>query len=142
MVDDLAKLRAFLAANSGLTALTGTRIWARRRAPKENWKPGDGACVVLSRRGGQGNMNQTGKVLSFSYQLKCYGGGSTVPAQELSAANVYRAVYDALNNANSFDILGCQPEGMVVDLEEPDTGWPYSKTIQPTAVPTPSKATG
>lgn len=126
MVDDLAVLRAFLASNADLSALVGTRVWGRRREPKENWKPSDGACVVFARRGGTGDRDQLGKVVSFSYQFKCYGGGAVVPAQELSATAVYRAVYDALNVASNYQILGCQTEGMAVDLEEPDTGWPYS----------------
>lgn len=67
-------MRDFLASQSALTAVVGTRIWARRRAPKEKWKPSDGACVVFARRGGQGNKDQLGNVISASYQFKIYEG--------------------------------------------------------------------
>ena len=126
MVDDLAVMRAYLAANAGVSAIVGTRVWARRRTPKAGWKPSDGGCVVLSRRGGTGDKDQLGNVISVSFQFKCYGGGADVAAQEYNAAQLYRAVRDALAGGADATVLGIQADGHAIDLDEPDTDWPYT----------------
>lgn len=109
MIDDLYLLRQFLVANAALTALVSTRIYAARNSPIEGWKPGDGACVAFKRRGG--GQDESGAMISSSFQFKCYGTGGSVSAQIASANAVYRALRDALNYKTSLAILGAQEEG-------------------------------
>lgn len=124
MINDQAILRNYLAAASGVKALTGSRIYASRNVPIEGWKPSAGACLVFKRRGDL-PLDESGMAISASYQVKCYGGGGNLNQQLVSAQALYRAVYDVLNFGTSYNILGSQKEGGGDVLTEPDTDFPY-----------------
>lgn len=102
-------MRTFLLGNAALYTLTGLRIYAARNSPIEGWKPADGACIAFKRRGG--GQDESGKMISTSFQFKCYGTGGSVDAQVISANGVYRALRDALNYRTSLAVLGAQEEG-------------------------------
>lgn len=124
MIDDHKILRDYLVADAPLTALVADRIYAAREVPVKGWKPNSGACVVFKRRGGP-PTGESGQVIIVSYQFKCYGGGANDGQQTLSAEAVYRAVYDRLHFAQSYDILGAELEVGGNILPEPETGWPF-----------------
>lgn len=124
MIDDHAIVRTFLAANAGVTALVSTRIHAALDSPPDGWKPSTGACIVFKRRGG--GQDESGKVITASFQFKCYGAGGNLNQQTLSAEGVYRALRDALNYQPSYALLGAQEEGRATPLKEPDLEWPYT----------------
>lgn len=125
MIDDLVRLRQRLVESASIATITGDRIYARRRTPPETWKPSDGACIVFSRRGGNWH-DEENAAISVSYQFKVYGGGIHQHQQEWESQQLFRAVYDHLLFSRCHPIMGCQCEGFPADLEEPDTGWPYT----------------
>lgn len=124
MIDDHLIVRNFLATNATITTITGSRIHAGLDTPPEGWQPADGALITFKRRGNV-PLDERGAALSISYQIKMYGGGGNVSQQILSAEGLYRAVYDALNYGQSYEILSAQKEAGGEPLLEPDTGWPY-----------------
>lgn len=124
MIDDLAVLRAFLAANSGLTALVGDRIYAGRREPPLGYSPADGTAICITRRGGSGTGESAHK-LGTSFQIRVWGGGGDVNAQIYNANQAYKALNEALEFKKSGDILGAQEEGRGQTLTDPETEWPF-----------------
>lgn len=124
MIDEHSILRSYLAANATLTALTSTRIHAALDSPPDGWKPATGACLVFKRRGGR--QDESGKVITASFQFKCYGAGGNINQQTLSAESVYRALREALNYTGSYALLGAQEEGRATPLKEPGIEWPYT----------------
>lgn len=123
MVDDLAIVRAWLAADAGVAALCGTRVHAALRTPPEGWTPDSGSCLVFNRRGG--TQDQAAITQIVSLQIKCYGGGATHHERVLAANEVYRTLFDAANDRCNGTVLWAQKEGQGQTLNEPDTGWPY-----------------
>jgi hypothetical protein len=125
MIDDQLILRSFLATDGPIAGLVAGRVFAARNTPPEGWNPASGACICFKRRG-DGPLDESGKVIGGSYQVKCYGGGGNTNQQILSAEAVYRAVYDRLNYGTSYAVLGCQKEGGTETLLEQGTEWPFT----------------
>lgn len=118
MIDAEAVVRTYLLSKPGLTDYTGTRIFAGRHVPPVGYSlPRDGACVVFRTRGGAPAYDD-GLVIP-SVQFKCYG------KSEAEAMQVYQALYDALHNGHSAQILHAEVETLGQSLEEPDTLWAF-----------------
>jgi len=117
VVDDLLLLRQFLVAVSDLTDVVSTRIYAGRNTPIEGWQPSDGSCIAFKRRGG--GQDESGRMLTTSFQFKCYGSGGSVSEQIINGNTVYRALRNALNYQTSYELLGAQEEGRGVTFGTP-----------------------
>lgn len=125
MIDDLTVLRSFLLNDTALAAEIGTRLYAGRNTPIEGWKPSDGACITMKRRGG--GQDESGAMVTTSFQFKCYGTGATPSAQVYSANQVYRKLRDALNYQGSLAVAGAQEEGRgsTFGLEDGEENYPF-----------------
>lgn len=118
MIDAHKKIRDYLITVEGLTALTGTtRIWAGRDDPPVDYKPSDGNAVVFKARDQSPDYDDA--VMIVPIQAKCYG------TSEIDAMTCYRALYDALQNAATSDLLHAENEGGGQPLEELETGWNF-----------------
>ncbi len=109
--------------NTALPVLAGRVYGSLRQAP-EGWKPEDGACIVFAGRGGGGH-GESNTMLSVSMQFKCYGGGVHLNAQKQSARALYKLLHETIVHRPTYKIMGCQAEGTGIDLEEPETDYPY-----------------
>jgi len=116
LLDHDAALTTFLLAQPGLTAVSGRRIYASIALPK-GYVPEHGPALLFSPRGG--GQDYTSLVLSVSYQCRSYG----LTAAE--ARRLDRALYDALNEAQSCPIKLARMEAIGQLLQEPDTRWPF-----------------
>jgi len=123
MIDAQGVMLAFLEGQSGITTLTGSRIYAGRSEPPEGYTPADGAAIVFKRRQDR-PIDERGVVISSSFSFRFYGTGGNYNAQLLSAEALYRATYEVLNFGTNYGVLGAQIEGGPEPLTEPDTGWP------------------
>lgn len=117
MIDIEATVRTYLLSVPGVTALTGTRIYAGRDVPPVGYQPSDGGAICFKVRGG--SLNYPAVHADSSLQFKCYG------ASEVAAAGVYRALVDALQDARTNTILSSQLEILGQHLEEPETQWRF-----------------
>lgn len=117
MIDAPKILKDYLAADSGLTALTSTRIYAERNYPVSGYNPSDGACVVFRRRGGR--LQYSSKIETDSYLFKCYAD------DELAANTLYRALVDTLHDAKGSGIYHGKLEIAGQTLADMMTGWVY-----------------
>jgi hypothetical protein len=117
VVDALQAVRDFLVAQGALTALTGGRIWAGRDVPPPGYQPADGGAICLNVRGG--SVDESDALVLPSVQFKCYG------ADEVGANEVYRALYDALHNAQAAVVRWARCEILGQTLQEPETGWTF-----------------
>ena len=117
MIEPQTIIQAFLAADSGLSALTSSRIYAGRDVPPKGYDPADGAAVAFRVRGGFHDYDDA--LLVPSVQFKCYG------ASEVAAYACYRALVDALHNGYSATILHGEEETIGQSLEETGTEWRF-----------------
>jgi hypothetical protein len=117
MLDENGRLYTFLLQQGALTALVSTRVYGGRDTPPKTYALSDGPCVTFRRRGG--NPEYSDALLRPSFQVKCYG------RSEREAGQVYRALYAALNQANTATMLHAECETPGQDLEEADTEWPF-----------------
>lgn len=114
-------LRDYLLTKAGLTALTGTRIYAEANTPAAGYKPSDGGAVCFKVRGGRPEYVDV--LLGPSVQFKCYG------SSELVANQLYQALYDALHNAQTNAVRMARCEMLGQTLAEPESGWPFVLTF-------------
>lgn len=124
MIDAPAILHDYLSAQSALTALTSTRIWAERADPAPGYKPGDGAGLAFRSRGGLG-LDYSSQVLRLSWQFKCYGANT-------AAANaLYGVLVDVLHDGAGVGIRSAQLEipGQTLAGDVGGTPWPYVLTF-------------
>ncbi len=119
MVDASLTLLTHLEAQSALTALTSTRIWAETNEPPPGYEPTDGAAICFKTRGGPG-FDEEDAVLTSSFQFKIYGS-----TRALSMA-CYRALVDALHSNRGSGILMGNLEAPGETLQEPDTLWYFT----------------
>ena len=109
--------------NAALTVLQG-RVYTTLREAPEGWVPEDGGCIVVSGRGGGGH-GESNTMLRVSLQFKCYGGGVHFNAQKTNARAIYKLLHESIVHRPTYKIMGCQAEGTAIDLEEPETGFPF-----------------
>ena len=120
MNDTTAIYRAFLAAQSTLTDVTGARIYAD--ALPVGWLPTDGPSVVF--RVAAGDSNEIAPAQRIFFEGRCYA------ATRLAAWALYQALWDSThgkqmqtqNNVRIWWILERFTGRLEVD---PDTGWFY-----------------
>ena len=113
MIDTNSVLRAFLAANAGIIALVGTRIYCPRLP--ENC---DLPAIDFFTRGGT-STPYIPPIVSPSVQIDCWAD------DPIEAREVYRAVYDALQGiqnetVGSNEILSAREEVQGQDLQDVD----------------------
>lgn len=113
MIDVPAIIHDYLSAQSAITTLTSTRIWAENEVTQTGYKPDDGGAIVFRIRGGRG-----ADMLNPSVQFKCYG------VTPVTANAVYRALFDALHEtrANGYGISYAENEVLGQTLREPEMG--------------------
>lgn len=115
----MSTLRAYLAAQSDLTDLTGSRIWAALTYPPAGYNPSDGPAIVFNSRGGPG-LSYNSQMLTDSIQFKCYA------ADQLAALTLYGVLVDVLHDASALNIRNAALEVSGAVLQEPEpVGWPF-----------------
>lgn len=120
-MNDISKLlRDYLAANAGVSALTGGRIYAERSYPPRGVTPSAGNLLVFKARGG--SVAYHSQQVMPSFQFKCYAG------TELAANTLYRALFEALQDMHSGVFLHGECEVLGQTLEEPETEWVFVLT--------------
>lgn len=121
MIDVPAVIRSYLVAQTPLTTLTSTRIWAETDYPATGYNPAVGGAVIFRIRGGR-----AGDMLNPSVQFRCYGASESV------ANSVYRALFDALHEARAdgYGISYAENEVLGQTLREleagPAGGWIFN----------------
>lgn len=119
MVDAEKVIRDFLLLNAALVALVDDRIYAGVDLPP-GYKPGDGPAVLFAVRGGADSYHSG--TFWPSCQYSCYA------ATEREAREVYRALYDALNDQAGVNINQSRLETPGQILRDQDTDWPFVLT--------------
>lgn len=119
LIDSPTVLRQFLAAQTPLTSLIGSRLWGERNVPIEGYTPSDGPCLVFRTRGGLG-LDYSSTILRESWVFKAYG------EDEDEARLVYRTLFSVLHDAKGAGLYLAQVEVPGQSLEEPVLKWPYS----------------
>jgi hypothetical protein len=119
MIDASKVILDFLLSRPGLTNLVEQRIYAEVNSPPAGYTPaGTGPAICFKSRGGQ--IDYVRKLLMPSIQFKCYG------ATEVESNEVYRALFDVLDGAQTYNILFAGQETPGQILLEPDTGWIFT----------------
>jgi hypothetical protein len=123
MINIPAEIRTYLSAQTSLTALTGSRIFAERNTPPKTYRIENGSCTTFKTRGG--SQDYTSCLLRPSVQFKCYG------SSESRAYDVYRALFDVLNNAHpaGSQIVFAREEVHGQTLIELETEWYFTLTF-------------
>ena len=119
MVDASLVLLTHLEAQSALTALTSTRIWAETSEPPPSYKPSDGQAICFKTRGGTG-FDEQDAIYNVSFQFKCYG------ATRLLATELFRTLNNILHSTAGIGIKMGNLEAPPETLQEPDTGWYFT----------------
>ena len=119
MTDIQAKFRALLADQSGITALTSTRIY-NTRLPKAITSAQQ--MVVINMNSGEVEVYTP--LIRQNFIVKAYG------ATMIEARAVYGAIYDALHQQNNITADSATWKSVMVetagqDAIDPDTDWPY-----------------
>lgn len=116
-----------LSSVSAITTLVGSRIWADRNSPPESYRPNQGPAICFAARGGA--VPYLSRMVRVSYKFKCYGETDHASqSPQLSAFNLYSALYDALHDvpfAHIRHAWGSPPQPM----EEFLLNWPYVLTF-------------
>lgn len=116
MRDVLETLRTYLVAQTPLTTLTSTRIYAGRTYPPENYTPGQ-HTITFNARGGTLDYSSTTSAESFTF--KCYGSSPN------HAMTLYRKLVDVLHDKRGPGIRHAELEVTGYPLQEPETDWHY-----------------
>jgi len=123
VINTMSALRTYLAAQSDLTDLTSTRLWAALTYPPKGYVPSDGAAIVFNSRGGPG-LTYNSQLLDESIQFKCYA------ADELAALSLYGVLVDVLHDGSGTGIRNAALEVPGQMLQEPEpVGWPFVLTF-------------
>ena len=123
MINGAKIIRDYLLTQAGVTALTGTRIYAERDVPPAGYKPSDGACICFQTRGGAPDLYS--KVLSASVQCTCWAPASSTQRAEVQCNTLYRALFDALDTGGGSVVRYGYLEGLGQTLWHPESGWPF-----------------
>jgi hypothetical protein len=116
VIDVEATVRDFLARVTGITDLTGQKIYASTYVPA-GYKPGDGQALLFGVRGG--GQDYSSHVVRARLQFMAFGA-SAAECRELD-----RALFDGFNDVKDGDILWTRLEVPGVLLRDPETEWPY-----------------
>lgn len=116
-VDETKAVLDFLMAQSALTALTATRIWADVNEPPPDYKPSVGIGICFKVRGGVDSDPSV--LMDPSFQFKVYGDS------EVKCRQGARILHDNFQEKANKDILTVRREALPVTLKEPDVDWTY-----------------
>jgi hypothetical protein len=120
-----ATLRAWLLAQSGVTALCGLNIFGDTLP--EHYDPTSNPAIVVSLKAGAGHA-EISTIMEVDLQVKCWAGIN----QFATALAVYGAVYDAIHSksmasvAGQATVLTCYEGSTAQPMADPDTGWATS----------------
>lgn len=126
MIDTDAIIKSFLATDTALAVLVGTRIYCPR-LPEGATLP----AIGFFTRGGT-STPYIPEIPEPSVQFDCWAKDEEIAGVEVKgsivARQVYRALYDALQGiqnvaVGSNYILSAREEVQGQDLIDPDTGW-------------------
>lgn len=120
MIDALSTLRAFIVAQSSVTALTGQRVYAGQAFPPPTYQAGQYA-ICFNARGGA--LGYDRRLLQESFTFKCYADS------EINAMALYRTLVDAIDDKSGGHIRHIELEISGYPLQEPDTDWPFVLTF-------------
>gem|GEM_PF-3084107 len=123
MIDPVAAIYAFLAAQSGITDVVSTRIYAETANPPAPYTPSDGRALCFKVR--PGALEHESGVLLLSVQFTVWGAASGSQTAEERIWELWRAVIDALDATGGATVRHCWPETTGETLYDPDTTWPY-----------------
>lgn len=116
--DETKAVLDFLLAQSALTAVTSTRIWADRDEPPTGYTPGQGPGICFKVRGG--NDGNPSVLIHPSFQFKVYG------IDERTARSAALVLHDNFNEKADANIMTVYRETLPVTLQEPDAEWIYA----------------
>lgn len=120
MINALTVLRNFL-LQSPITSLTGDRIYAGHNTPPDSYVTGQKAITFRPRGGG---LDFTGRLLTESFQFKCYG------ASPLEAYELYMALVSVLHEANTGGLRYAELEVSGEPLQDPEpANWHFVLTF-------------
>jgi len=125
MIDVTDMLATYLASQTTLTAITSTRLWQGRVTPPTGYRPSLGGAIAYRARGGPA-PDYHSQIMRTSYQFKCYG------ESEKQANQVYRALYDVLQDKSYSSIIHAEMEVAGQELREramEPNDWPYTLTF-------------
>jgi len=117
MINAPAAILATLQAAPAVTNLTTTaRIWAEHNEPPKGYAIADGPCITFKTRGGGADYSDV--LLEPSVQVLC------IAATVADTHELYRAIYDALQNAHNGTIKWVRNETLGQTISMQGTGWP------------------
>jgi hypothetical protein len=117
MIDAPVVLRGFLAAQTPVSTMTGSRIWEERLYPAKGYVPAHGPAICFRSRGGR--LDYSRALLTSSWIFKCYG-------QDEGEANaLYRALVDVLDDAKTGGMDSALLEIAGQTFQEPLLDWTY-----------------
>lgn len=121
-VDETLRVLEFLQAQTAITSLTSTRIWADRLNPPPGYKPADGVAICFKVRGGV-DLDPS-VIMDPSFQFKIYGHADNV-SDEVTCRAAARVLHDNFQERANEHILTVRRETLPVTLQEPETNWTY-----------------
>ena len=118
MNDVPAAIYTYVQSKTGITTLTGTRIWFEVDTPRTGYVPSQGPALVFRIRGGTSDYSAS--IVNASVQFRCYG------RDEEQANQLYRACFDAFQIVSAgLHIVSHSVETLGTTLEDPATGWVF-----------------
>jgi hypothetical protein len=114
VTDVEAVVRAFLAGQAGVVALTAERIWADVDLPPD-YRPSCGAALLFSRRGGPLSFSR--KVLVPSLQFRSYG------VDDVQSRALDQALFESLDDVQAGLIKRARLDVQGQLIKDPRTGW-------------------
>lgn len=125
MINISQDIYTYLASVTAVTDIASSRIWADRNTPPKTYRPDDGPAIAFAARGGLPAYDS--RILRVSYKFKFYGAtNSPTVSPQLSAVNLYRATYDALQDRAFASVRWGGCEVIAQQLEEFALNWPYT----------------
>lgn len=115
MRDTDAVLTSYLLGTTSLASAVHNRIYAAQNLPSGTEPP----AILFKAR--SGSIDYSGKMLSPSFQFRCYG------STEKEARSIASLLYNALNDSrgNGIHWGWLEPGTYPVLLSEPESNWPY-----------------
>lgn len=123
MIDPVAKLYAFLAGKTAITAYTSTRIYAETAFPPPSYKPSDGRALCFKVR--PGAFGHEGDVLVLSVAFTCWAAAATTQTAEERAWELWRAVLDLVESGGAGGSVRCTWTELTGETLYTEAGWPY-----------------
>jgi hypothetical protein len=117
VVNGLAVLRAYLAAQAPLTARTGTRLYVGNGLPS-GYQVSQGDAVLINTRGG--DEHYSGGVLNLSVQFRCYS------ASDLNAYTLAGVLYDVLHDKSTGQIAKARQDVHPYILKDDTLNIPFA----------------